>query len=258
MSEKITTFRSFMLTFNRYGKAANRRPSLLGISLYQQKNIELHPDGRRLFDARSTLKGAGLSYPNTPYLSQVPCSWGALYFPEHWREFHAYLSARLNASIWPPPAEDAVVPDVRSNRWTRSWKRYFIELIFLRGYVMLYPNYASYTSLSTNHLEVGSHVHDIPIETYLRKKKLFNVPLMPLPFVPAGRASTSVLPSTGLLDLPDARLPGWDALPVFDLLGAISSETTILQRGRDRRTELTGCDGIPTRANDVQELLCIH
>ncbi|PIL24948.1 hypothetical protein GSI_12835 [Ganoderma sinense ZZ0214-1] len=242
----------------RYGKAENRRPNLFGISLYQQRNVELHPDGRRLFDASSTLKTAGLAHANTPYLSQVPCSWGALYFPEHWREFHGYLSMRLNASVWPPPPEDIVVPDVRSNRWTRSWKRYFIELVFLRGYVMLYPNYAGYTSLSTNHLEIGSHVHDIPVETYLRKKKLFNVPLMPLPRASTGDAASAALPSTGLLELPDARLPSWDALPMLDLLGAISNETTILQHGRDRRTELTGCDGIPTRANDVRELLCIH
>ncbi|KAI1796670.1 hypothetical protein LXA43DRAFT_879291 [Ganoderma leucocontextum] len=240
----------------RYGKAENRRPNLLGISLYQQKNLELHPDGRRLFDAHSTLKAAGLVHPNTPYLSQIPCSWGALYFPEHWREFHAYLAARLNSSVWPLPVDEAVVPDVRSNRWTRSWKKYFIELVYLRGYVMLYPNYADYTSLSTNHLEVGSHVHDIPMETYLRKKKLFNVPLMPIPSAAVG--DVAVLPSTGLLELPDARLPGWGALPVFDLLGAISNETTILQRGRERRTELTGCDGMPTHTNDIRELLCIN
>ena len=238
----------------RYGRAKSRASNLFGISLYQQKNLELHPDGRHLFDARETFKAAGLAHPNTPYLSQIPCSWGALYFPEHWREFHEYLITRLNTSVW--PLEEVVVPDVRSNRWTRSWKKYFIELVYLRGYVMLYPNYADYVSLSTNHLEVGSHVRDIPIEMYLRKKKLFNLPLMPLP--PAPSRDTFTIPGTGLLELPEARLPDWHALPVLDLLGVVSSETVITQRGRERRTELTGCDGLPTRSNDVGELLCIR
>ncbi|EJF64269.1 hypothetical protein DICSQDRAFT_101090 [Dichomitus squalens LYAD-421 SS1] len=238
----------------RYGQAESRSPNLYGISLYQQKNIELHPDGRHLFNARSTFEAAGLVYPNTPYLSQIPCSWGALYFPEHWREFHEYLVTRLNASVW--PLDEVVVPGVRSNRWTRSWKKYFIELVYLRGYVMLYPNYADYMSLSTNHLEVGSHVRDIPIETYLRKKKLFNLPLMPLPPATLPR-DLAIMPSTGLLELPEARLPDWHALPVLDLLGTISNETMITLRGGERRTELTGCDVFTARKNDVGELLCI-
>ncbi len=142
---------------------------------------------------------------------------------------------------------------MRSNRWTRSWKKYFIELVYLRGYVMLYPNYAEFASLSTNHLEAGSHVKDMPAEAHARKKKLFTVPLMSLP-----PASSTGETRTGLLELPDARLPGWDDLPVLDLLGTIVDEETLARRGRERRTKLTGCDGMPTHANDVPELLCTN
>ncbi|KAI0366991.1 hypothetical protein BV20DRAFT_1001271 [Pilatotrama ljubarskyi] len=234
----------------RYGKPEDRSSHLFGISLYQQKNLELRPDGRHLFDASKVFRTAGLPHPHTPYLSQIPCSWGALYFPEQWREFHAYLVTRLSEDVW--PIGQTVVPDVRSNRWTRSWKKYFIELVYLRGYVMLYPNYADYVSLSTNHLEVGSHVKDVPREVYLRKKKLFNLPLMRLP-----PADDNAGPSaTGLLDIPDGHLPTWSSLPVLDLLGAIVDQETISHRGAKRRAELTRCEESPTMPYDVRELLC--
>ncbi|RPD76638.1 hypothetical protein L226DRAFT_552271 [Lentinus tigrinus ALCF2SS1-7] len=234
----------------RYGRPNDRNPNMFGISLYQQKNLELHPEGRHLFDARSSFKSAGLSHPDTPYLSQIPCSWGAVYFPEQWREFHTYLTTRLTSAVL--PLSEAVVPEVRSNRWTRSWKKYFIELVYLRGYVMLYPNYADFASLSTNHLEAGSHVKYMPAEAHARKKKLFTVPLMSLP--PASAAETR----TGLLELPDARLPEWNELPILDLLGTIVDEETLAKRGRERRTQLTGCDGMLTQPHNVRDLLCIH
>lgn len=229
----------------------DRNPNMFGISLYQQKNLELHPEGRHLFDARATFTMARIPHPDTPYLSQIPCSWGALYFPEHWREFHAYLTARLASAVL--PLSEPVVPEVRSNRWTRSWKKYFIELVYLRGYVMLYPNYPNFASLSTNHLEAGSHVKDMPTEAHARKKKLFTVPLMSLP-----AASPKGDTRTGLLELPGSRLPTLNELPVLDLLGIISDEEILAKRGRERRTELTGCDGLLTQAYDVRELLCMH
>ena len=75
-------------------------PQLFGISLYQQKHLELRLEGRHSFNARATFASMGLNDPSTPYLSQIPCSWGAVYFPEHWREFHAYLSFRLSEYAW--------------------------------------------------------------------------------------------------------------------------------------------------------------
>ncbi|KAJ2988044.1 hypothetical protein NUW54_g9239 [Trametes sanguinea] len=62
----------------RYGKPENRSPHLFGISLYQQKNLELRPEGRHPFNARSVFEDAGLPEPTSPYLSQIACSWGAL------------------------------------------------------------------------------------------------------------------------------------------------------------------------------------
>ncbi|KAJ7126544.1 hypothetical protein C8R43DRAFT_1211266 [Mycena crocata] len=190
----------------RYGEDRNETGPLFGISLYQQKNIELHPDGRKAFDPRNLFVRHNITKPTTPYLSQIPCSWGAVYFPEHWREFHDYLAARLSESTM--EIERIVVPDVRSNHWTKSWKKYFIEMVYLRGYVMLYPNYADFVSLSTNHLEVGSHVKGSQPK---EKQEVFRLPLMQL--------SESRL----LLELPGATLPRWGAMPVLNLTGFVSS-----------------------------------
>ncbi|KAG1728054.1 uncharacterized protein EDB91DRAFT_1228589 [Suillus paluster] len=205
--------------------------TVLRYRLYQQKMIELRPEGRRFFDAMALFTTNDIPNPDTPYLSQIPCSWGAVYFPEHWREFHDYLSIRL--SEYSMKIHENVVPDIRSNKWVKSWKKYFIELVYLRGYVMLYPNYANFTSLSTNHLEVGSHVKDQPEDEYLRKKALFMLPLMSLP-------NASGLSSPGLLDLPKKKLPSLSSLPVLDLMGRLSSASDLLERGTKRRTELTG------------------
>lgn len=222
---------------------------MFGISLYQQKMIELRPEGRRSFDARALFTAGGIPNPNTPYLSQIPCSWGAVYFPEHWREFHDYLSIRL--SEYSMKIHENVVPDIRSNKWVKSWKKYFIELVYLRGYVMLYPNYANFTSLSINHLELGSHVKDQPEKEYLRKKALFMLPLMPL-------TNASVPLSPGLLDLPEQRLPSLSSLPVLDLMGKLSSASDLLERGTKRRTELTSCSATIFLAYDARELMCLQ
>lgn len=239
---------------------------LFGISLYQQKNLELRPEGRHPFNAQKLFSTASYPDPNTPYLSQIPCSWGAVYFPEQWREFHDYLSVRLSQTHPDLPIDRIVAPGLRSNKWTRSWKKYFIELVYLRGYVMLYPNFKDYLSLSTNHLEVGSHVREMSAKAYERKKRLYLLPLMGRTAAPLveleetgsdGSGSRLALPSsTDLVDLPGGRMPAWDRLPVLDLLGMLATEDTIQERGAKRREELFDCEAINVPFN-VPALLCI-
>jgi hypothetical protein len=234
-------YQPVILVYIRYGEEMNKSPQLFGISLYQQKIIELRPEGRKPFNARKIF--AEHCLPTTlPYLSQIPCSWGAVYFPQHWREFHAYLSWRL--SEFTIKINENVVPDVRSNKWTKSWKKYFIELAYLRGYVMLYPNYDDFVSLSTNHLEVGSHVKDRSKE----KKEQFVLPLMELP-------RPGVESYIGLLDLPGQALPNWHSLPALNLTGSLRSLEALIDDGMARRNKISAC-GKKT-FYDVQDLACL-
>ncbi|GAA6042471.1 hypothetical protein JCM8097_003043 [Rhodosporidiobolus ruineniae] len=226
------------------GRRASRR--LFGVSLYQQKNIELRPEGRQPFDAHRLFTDLSL-HPTSPYLSQIPCSWGAAYFPEVWREFHTYLSLRLSELAL--PISEPLVPAIRSNRWPRSWKKYFIELVYLRGYAMLYPNYPDFESLSTNHLEKGTHVHTSQVEE--KKKALFEVPLLG--------------PDASLVDsLPGGpgreRLPEYPSLPVMDLWGALACPAELLERGWQTTRMLGACKALPDLTApprfDARELLC--
>ncbi|KAH7914819.1 hypothetical protein BJ138DRAFT_999156 [Hygrophoropsis aurantiaca] len=231
---------------------SNNCSQLFGISLYQQKNIELRPEGRLPFNARTLFTNHDLREPTTPYLSQIPCSWGAVYFPQHWREFHDYLALRLSEHSM--TIHEHIVPDVRSNKWTKSWKKYFIELVYLRGYVMLYPNFDNFVSLSTNHLEIGSHVKNQPEDEYLRKQDLFLLPLMPL----CDRASVTTSCTSGLLQLPNQTLPQWSALPALDLKGSLSSVDALVRQGNARREKLTQCCRAASLPFDVPDLMCLN
>jgi len=114
-----------------------------------------------------TPKWNEIKYPNVGFkvptsdplfLMQLPCSWGAVYFPWHWREFRKYFAERRNfekgvGGIDVPPLPEGA----RSNSWERSWKRYYIEYMFYRGLLMLYPNFQKEKSLATTHRELGEH-----------------------------------------------------------------------------------------------------
>ncbi|KAH7335311.1 hypothetical protein B0J17DRAFT_669564 [Rhizoctonia solani] len=232
----------------RYGTPLKDTSPLYGISLYQPKVTELHMQGRRPFNARDLFAKANIEHPHTPYLSQVPCSWGAVYFPEHWREFQQYLSLRLSEHVM--PATDIVVPNLRSNRWSRSWKRFFNEMVYLRGYVSLYPNYGFFVSLSTNHLEVGEHV---PANINQEKQRQYFLPLMQEPEIANRRPGTEL--GVKLLDLPLSNLPKWGDLPVLDLWGDISNLERLRSVGLERRVNMSVCQPDETQPSAL-EYLC--
>ncbi|KAG9100680.1 hypothetical protein FRC06_003860 [Ceratobasidium sp. 370] len=229
----------------RYDGRNNQSSQLYGISLYQPKVTELRTEGRRPFDPKGMFTKLQLEYPHTPYLSQVPCSWGAVYFPEHWREFQRYLALRLSEDFM--PVSDLVVPDLRSNKWSRSWKKFFNEMVFLRGYVSLYPNYHHFVSLSTNHLEMGEHV---PANINQEKQRQYFLPLM------QDAAVTKLNPGSvhgvKLLDLPLSNLPEWSALPILDLWGDVSSLAKLRSVGLARRTNLVAACNIGSHEDALQ------
>lgn len=121
---------------------------------------------------------------------------------------------------------------------------------------MLYPNFANWTALSTNHLEVGVHVRRIEDDQdFARKKSHFELPLMKLPTQPVAAAMNlkrnvdeqqvkyvEQPRAVSILDLPLEKLPAWVDLPVVDLWGHLSNEEEIALRGIQRYDELiTDC-----------------
>jgi hypothetical protein len=243
------------------GKRSELAGRIFGISLYQPRNVELRPEGRQAWNPREVFRQANVSELTQVYLNQVPCSWGAVYFPEIWREFHDFLVLRLSAPLYPTLSitiaasnhpknptpgnsnsrggtkerlslNEYIVPDVRSNRWTRSWKRFFIELVFLRGYLMVYPNYDDFVSFSTNHLERGSHVSD----TSAQKKAMFVVPLMGA----QGDEGNKIVDG-----LPWGELPAPEDMTVFDLMGYIVDPQELARIGEERRSALTNRRKVP-------------
>ncbi|KAI8364368.1 uncharacterized protein BYT42DRAFT_506352 [Radiomyces spectabilis] len=219
----------------RYSGDAEASRLMYGVSLYSPRNLELWPQGRRPFHPRQALQDY---YPSRmPYLSQVPCSWGAVYFPEHWREFHHYLTVRLE-DMQQDRLLNITVPDTRSERWKKSWKKYFIQLMYLRSYVMLYPNFQQFESFSTNHLEFGTHV-----KKERRQKTIghFQVPLMQR--------------DTILAQLPDHRLPYFNDLPVLDLWGRLVTHTELDRIAAAWHRRVSACERNVGHF-DAQDLLC--
>ncbi|GFZ17886.1 glycosyltransferase family protein 2 [Actinidia rufa] len=139
-------------------------------------------------------------HPNTPYLHQLPCSWGAVFFPKQWREFYVYMNMRFTVNTTQNPVQ---VPKSRTNGWQASWEKLLIDMMYLRGYVALYPNFSNQTSLSTNHMERGDHIagKDNAVK---HDKSDFEVPLLKddfRKFLPGGKLPpASKLPSLNLFN----------------------------------------------------------
>jgi hypothetical protein len=145
-------------------------PELNSIALYSPRLIEVVKERPR-WNATDFFKDLR---PNTPYLHQLPCSWGALFFPKHWREFYTYMGMRYTEDAKKNPVQ---IPRSRTNGWQASWKKFLIDMMYLRGYVTLYPNFPNQTSFSTNHMEPGAHIN--ASENVLNhKREDFEVPLL--------------------------------------------------------------------------------
>ena len=208
----------------RYSPESSLYQRMFGVSMYSQKFVETHLAGRSPFNPEDIFIETPEYELRTPFLLQLPCSWGAVYFPEHWREFHEYVADRLLDIEWNKTSLQSVqIPNSRTNRWSNSWKKLFIEMIYMRGYVMLYPNFFNFTSFSTNHLEWGTHT-----KQQRNSAGTFLVPLM--------------TDSERLLDdLPNRRLPDWESLPVLDLWANLATSAELIKRGRALQEKLNPC-----------------
>ncbi|XP_049412269.1 uncharacterized protein LOC125875212 [Solanum stenotomum] len=173
-------------------------PELSSISLYTPRLVEVVKE-RPKWNATDFFKHI---HPNTPYLHQLPCSWGAVFFPKQWREFYVYMNMRFTEDAKQNPVQ---IPRSRTNGWQASWKKFLIDMMYLRGYVTLYPNFPNQTSFSTNHMEPGAHI--AAKENVIKHNKAdFEVPLLKQDFknfLPNGKMpAASRLPSLNLFNQP--------------------------------------------------------
>lgn len=173
-------------------------PQLSSISLYTPRLVEVVKE-RPKWNATEFFKYV---HPNTPYLHQLPCSWGAVFFPKQWREFYVYMNTRFTEDAKQNPVQ---IPKSRTNGWQASWKKFLIDMMYLRGYVSLYPNFPNQASFSTNHMEPGAHIS--AKDNVVRHDKAdFEVPLLKEDFrnfLPNGKLPpVSKLPSLNLFNQP--------------------------------------------------------
>ncbi|KAJ7001977.1 hypothetical protein NC653_012142 [Populus alba x Populus x berolinensis] len=173
-------------------------PELSSISLYTPRLVEVVKE-RPKWNATEFFKGI---HPNTPYLHQLPCSWGAMFFPKQWREFYVYMNMRFTEDAKANPVQ---IPKSRTNGWQASWKKFLIDMMYLRGYVSLYPNFPNQASFSTNHMEPGTHI-SAKDNVVKHDKTDFEVPLLKEDFtflLPEGKLPpASKLPSLNLFNQP--------------------------------------------------------
>ncbi|CAI9105054.1 OLC1v1003898C1 [Oldenlandia corymbosa var. corymbosa] len=171
-------------------------PELQSISLYTPRLVEVVKE-RPKWNATEFFKRI---HPNTPYLHQLPCSWGAVFFPKHWREFYVYMNMRFTEDAKQNPVQ---IPKSRTNGWQASWKKFLIDMMYLRGYVSLYPNFPNQMSFSTNHMEPGAHI-SAKDNVVRHDKSDFEVPLLKEDFrnfLPSGKLPpASKLPSINLFN----------------------------------------------------------
>ncbi|KAG8060650.1 hypothetical protein GUJ93_ZPchr0002g26203 [Zizania palustris] len=194
-------------------------PELSSISLYTPRLVEVVKERPRW---NATAFFGRTHHPNTPYLHQLPCSWGAVFFPKHWREFYAYMAARFTEDAKKNPVQ---IPRSRTNGWQASWKKFLIDMMYLRGYVSLYPNFPNQTSFSTNHMEPGAHI-SAKDNVLKHDKHDFEVPLVAADF--------STL-------LPAGKMPPASKLPVLNLFNQPVSFKGLKSAGAKLRQDVITC-----------------
>ncbi|CAI0452985.1 unnamed protein product [Linum tenue] len=194
-------------------------PELSSISLYTPKLVEVVKE-RPKWNATDFFKRI---HPNTPYLHQLPCSWGAVFFPKQWREFYVYMNMRFTEDAKSNPVQ---IPKSRTNGWQASWKKFLIDMMYLRGYVSLYPNFPGQASFSTNHMEPGAHI-SAKDNVVKHDKTDFEVPLMKDDF-------------RGML--PGAKFPPVSKLPSLNLFNQPVSLKGLKAAGAKLGQDVLKCD----------------
>lgn len=150
---------------------------LSGISLYSPRVTETRLENPRVPFDSNKLAQRLTGDQHFPYLMQTPCSWGALYFPGHWRQFISHMQDSIAKEANGTARRD-VIPGSRTNHWKQSWKKYYFEIMHTNGWYLLYPNFRDQASFSTNHIEPGEHITTISRKEAKLRAQRYMVPLL--------------------------------------------------------------------------------
>ena len=98
-------------------------------------------------------------------------------------------------------------------------------MMYLRGYVALYPNFPNQESFSTNHMEPGAHISAAG-NVVQHNKEDFEVPLLMKDFWEL---------------LPQGKLPPASRLPVIDLFNQRASLKALKESGARLSQDVLPC-----------------
>jgi hypothetical protein len=145
------------------------------------------------------------------------------------------MAARFTDDLTRSPVR---IPGSRTNGWRSSWKKFLADMMYLRGYVVLYPNFPNQASFSTNHMEPGAHIGAAD-NAVVHRREDFEVPLIRPPR--ASNSSDGRVMSSFSSMLPDGRLPPLHRLPVLDLFHQPSSLKGLKAAGSRLRQDVLAC-----------------
>lgn len=164
MVVSLRYFQWLLAAVDAYGRNPDcRNPSLMGFSLSPiRKNEMEYPFAR--WDARAEIRAIS-------YLSVLPSSWGVAYWSDRWNEFSKFVNSRMQQPYYNMQNEKLVgvpydrlrltpreflIPNARSNFWTKSWKRFMIDWMYGRGLVMASFVLSTYSVLLFAHNSLSS------------------------------------------------------------------------------------------------------
>jgi len=205
-------FQFLIKVLNEYHlwRAAMRDPRLLGLCLSPVPFDEItEQKAERLWSSSQNIP---LEFP--VYLHALPCSWGAVYFGDQWRQFLSFHSVRGSPPFYEHEKgaehDDPQIrlPNSRSNTWIKSWKRFMFDFAYGRGGYLLYPNLKDGAALARTLCLPGVHY-------VTPDPRLANIPI-----------ATNV---DGLYL--DVEWPSYDALPLIDLYYEPIDRASYVERG---------------------------
>jgi hypothetical protein len=150
MSISVDYFQWLLAVVDAYGRNPHcRDANLMGFSLSPIRVEEMRKPFKR-WNASAVIQDG-----RNAYLSTVPGSWGAAYWSDKWNEFAEFIDVRMKPPYYDVQAEhlepsqkykydelrltpkELFIPDSRSNVWPKSWKRFMVDFMYVRGLLMV-------------------------------------------------------------------------------------------------------------------------